>query len=205
MKRIVGLSLVALTLSLGQGWAEEEAEAARAAAKEANDKADAAKEEAKAAEDAKDAAESLEEAEATVKQFKKEDDSLAAVMDKAAGYAVFPTVGKAGMGVGGAHGSGIVYAGGKPIGTTSLTQLTIGFQLGGQVFSELILFEDAEALENFKGGNFEMSAQISAVVAAAGAAASAPYENGIKVLTMTGGGLMYEASVGGQKFSYKDL
>ena len=81
--------------------------------------------------------------------------------------------------------------------------MTIGFQLGGQVYSEIIFFKDSVALEDFKRGNFEMGAQVSAVALTAGASADTSYNGGVAVFTMAKGGLMYEASVGGQKFSYK--
>jgi lipid-binding SYLF domain-containing protein len=145
--------------------------------------------------------------------------------EHAYGYAVFPTVGKAGLGVGGAHGSGRVYEKGKAIGSTSLTQLSVGFQAGGQAFSEIIFFEDARALKEFTSGNFEFGADASAVAitAAVGAKASTTgssagasggkkdaktvgkYHKGTATFTVAKGGLMYEASIGGQKFSYKPL
>jgi lipid-binding SYLF domain-containing protein len=123
--------------------------------------------------------------------------------EKAYGYAVFPTVAKAGMGIGGAYGKGKVYEKGTLIGTSSLTQLTIGFQLGGQAYSEIIFFKDKKALDDFKSGNFELGAQASAVAVTAGASADADYDKGVAIFTQAKGGLMYEASVGGQKFSFK--
>jgi len=122
--------------------------------------------------------------------------------DASAGYAVFPTVTKGAMGVGAAHGDGEVIVHGAVIGTTSLTQVTIGAQLGGQQYSEIIFFDDKDALESFKGGHFTMSAQVSAVAAAEGASANAKYSSGVAVFTVAKGGLMYEASVGGQKFTF---
>lgn len=135
-------------------------------------------------------------------EFLKSDPSLQPIFDKAAGYVLFPSVAKGALGVGAASGTGQVYEKDKAIGQAALTQVTIGFQAGGQAYSELILFEDQTALENFKKGNMELSAQASAVAVTAGASANAKYEKGLMVLTMTKGGLMYEASVGGQKFSY---
>ena len=136
-------------------------------------------------------------------EFKKSDPAMMAFFDKAYGYAVFPTVAKAGIGIGAAHGTGKVYEKGVMIGKTTLTQLTIGFQLGGQAYSEIIFFEDAGALAHFKGGNFELGAQASAVAATAGASADADYSGGVAIFTIAKGGLMYEASVGGQKFSFE--
>ena len=139
------------------------------------------------------------------------------------GYAVFPTIGKGGIGIGGAHGSGRVYERGKYVGDTSMTQITVGLQLGGQAFSQVIFFQDERSFKEFTSGNFEFSAQASAVAITAGASASAgttggsagasggkndattsgEYHKGMAVFTIAKGGLMYEAAIGGQKFSYK--
>ena len=89
------------------------------------------------------------------------------------------------------------------MGNTSLAQVTVGLQLGGQSYSEIVFFETAAALTDFKKGNFALAAQVSAVAAAAGASANAKYRNGVAVFTVAKGGLMYEASVGGQKFKYE--
>lgn len=134
--------------------------------------------------------------------FKNKDPSMQAFFDHAYGYAVFPTVGKGGMGIGGAYGKGQVFQQGRVIGSVSLTQLTIGFQLGGQAYREIIFFKDKSTLDDFTSGNFEFSAQASAVAATAGASADADYNNGVAVFTLAKGGLMYEASIGGQKFSF---
>ena len=139
------------------------------------------------------------------------------------GYAIFPTVGKGGFGIGGAHGSGRVYEHGGYLGDASMTQVTIGFQLGGQAYSMIVFFEDERALKEFTSGSFEFGAQASAVAITAGASAQAgttgasasagtsakntkaagAYEKGMAVFTAAKGGLMYEASIGGQKFGYK--
>jgi len=144
----------------------------------------------------------LSDARQAVSEFKKADPSLKRFFNSAYAYAVFPTVGKGGIGIGGAYGRGIVFTGGQPAGETSLTQLTIGFQLGGQAYREIIFFRDKVALADFKRGNFELSAQASAVAATLGASADADFEKGVAVFTLAKGGLMYEASVGGQKFSF---
>lgn len=138
----------------------------------------------------------------TIASFKNKDPGLRKFFDQAYGYAVFPTVGKGGIGIGGAYGEGKVYRQGKYIGDSSLTQVTIGFQLGGQAYSEVIFFGTKAALDDFTGGNFEFGAQASAVAVTAGASADADYDAGVAVFTMAKGGLMYEASVGGQKFSF---
>jgi lipid-binding SYLF domain-containing protein len=158
----------------------------------------------------------------TINRFKKAGQS-AKFLETAYGYAVFPTVGKAGVVVGGAHGKGRVYEHGKVIGDTSMTQVTVGLQLGGEGYSEIIFFEDERALKEFTSGNFEFGADAHAVAITAAAGASTgttgssagasggkndastagKYYKGMSTFTITKGGLMYEASVGGQKFSYK--
>lgn len=137
-----------------------------------------------------------------VSTFKTSDPSIQKFFDSSSGYAVFPTVTKGAAGVGAAHGDGEVIHHGAVIGTTSLSQVTVGAQLGGQQYSEIIFFENKDALESFKQGHFTMSAQASAVAAAEGASANARYSSGVAVFTVAKGGLMYEASVGGQKFSF---
>ncbi|HTH62575.1 MAG TPA: YSC84-related protein [Paraburkholderia sp.] len=158
----------------------------------------------------------------TINLFKNAGES-GSLLESAYGYAVFPTVGKGGAGIGGAHGKGRVYEKGKHIGDTTMTQLTVGLQLGGQVYSELIVFENEQSLKQFTEGNFEFGADANAIAitAAAGAKAGTTgtsanvsagkkdaktaggYRKGVAVFTVAKGGLMYEASIGGQKFSYK--
>ena len=134
--------------------------------------------------------------------FRKAGES-AGFFDSAYGYAVFPTIGKGAIGFGGAYGKGHVYEKGAYVGNCSMSQATIGFQLGGQAYSEFIFFHDKTALDDFTKGQFELDAQASAVALTAGASGDMPYRKGIAIVTMAKGGLMYEASVGGQKFSYK--
>ena len=133
----------------------------------------------------------------------KSDPGLKKFFDESAGYAVFPTVGKGGVGVGGAYGRGELFEGGQLAGYCTLTQASIGLQLGGQAYTELIFFETKAALDSFKSGNFAFAAQASAVALKAGASANAKYSDGVAVFTMGEAGLMYEASIGGQKFSYE--
>jgi lipid-binding SYLF domain-containing protein len=149
------------------------------------------------------AADKVKEAKDTIAVFKKTDPGIAKFFSESAGWVVFPTVGKGAIGIGGAGGSGILFEGGKAVGEASLAQVTIGLQLGGQSYSEIIFFETAAAMNDFKKGNFALAAQVSAVALAAGASADAKYQSGVAVFTATKGGLMYEASVGGQKFGYK--
>jgi len=134
---------------------------------------------------------------------KEKDPELVRWFDEAYAYAVFPKVGKGGIGIGGAHGKGIVIRGDTTVATTSLSQLTIGFQLGGQVYAEFVLFKDKTAFDHFARGNFEMGAQVSAVAVTLGASADANYDGGVAVFTIAEGGLMYQATVGGQKFKYE--
>jgi len=149
-----------------------------------------------------DADDAVKEAQDTVDMFKKTDISLDNFFSRAAGYAVFPTVGKGALVAGGAYGSGVLFDHGTAVGKTSLTQVTVGFQLGGQAYSEVIFLETDSALTGFKSGQFALAAEASAVALTAGAAATAKYQQGVAIFTSTKGGLMYEASVGGQKFSY---
>ncbi|WP_028767396.1 YSC84-related protein [Shewanella fidelis] len=140
--------------------------------------------------------------------------------DNAYGYALFPTVGKGGIGLGAAYGKGRVYRGGSYTGDTSLTQVSFGFQLGGQAYSEIIFFKDQKAYNEFTSGSFEFGAQASAVAINIGAnaqagttgnsagagksAAKAAYINGMAVFTVAKGGLMFEAALAGQSFTFEE-
>ncbi len=167
------------------------------------------------ADDAKDDAD-------TVQLFKNAGES-GGFFAKCYGYAVFPTIGKGGLGIGGAHGDGRVYEKGKRIGETSMTQLSVGLQAGGQGYSEIIFFQDKRALDEFTSGNFEFGAGVEAVAITAAATAetgttgsaagasggkkdaktASAYHKGMAVFTITKGGLIAGASVSGQKFKYK--
>jgi lipid-binding SYLF domain-containing protein len=145
----------------------------------------------------------VSEAEATVASFRSTDPGLSRFFDGAAGYVVFPTVGKGGAIVGGAYGKGVLFEHCNPIGRATLTQVTVGAQLGGQSYSEIVFLESEEALARFKRGQFSVAAQASAVAAAAGRSANARYARGVAVFTLAETGLMAEASVGGQKFGFR--
>ncbi|GAL28146.1 hypothetical protein JCM19239_3382 [Vibrio variabilis] len=163
------------------------------------------------------ASESSSKYEATLNKFKQADATLP-FFDNAYGYAVFPTVGKGGFGIGGSYGEGQVYRQGTHVGDSTLAQLSIGLQLGAQAYSEIIFFESKADYYAFTSGSFEFGAQASAVALTLGASAQAgstgagaqagdkqskaTYINGMAVFTMTKGGLMYEASIGGQGFSF---
>ncbi len=142
---------------------------------------------------------------AAIELFKKTDPKMEALFTNATGYAIFPSVGKGAFGIGAAHGKGEVFERGRLIGSASLTQITIGFQLGGQEYAEAIFFENLAALTKFTSNQFAMSAQASAVAAAEGASRDAKYQQGVLVFTIAKGGLMFEASVGGQKFKFTPL
>jgi lipid-binding SYLF domain-containing protein len=141
--------------------------------------------------------------ETAIQLAKKTDPGLQKFFDTAAGYAVFPSVGKGAVGVGGAYGRGELYEGGRLAGYCTLTQASIGLALGGQKYTELIFFETKAALDRFKSGNFAFAAQASAVALKSGVSANAKYADGVAVFTMGEEGLMYEASVGGQKFNFQ--
>jgi lipid-binding SYLF domain-containing protein len=151
------------------------------------------------------------------------NETVAPFFDQSYGYAIFPSIGKGGIGVGGAYGKGQVYRNGRVTGIVSLSKLTIGFQLGGQVFSEVIFLKDERAYNEFTSGSYEFDATASAVAITAGAqaqvgtvgssanASAGPataaqvetgYTKGMAVFTHAIGGLMYEAAIGGQKFNF---
>jgi lipid-binding SYLF domain-containing protein len=162
----------------------------------------------------------------TVKLFQDAGES-ASFFKKSYGYAVFPTIGKAGLGIGGAHGSGCVFRQGKQVGTAKMTQVSFGWQAGAQGYSLLVFFEDERAFNEFTSGEFEFGAKASAVAITAGASTGAStsgassgasagkkdattkahggYEKGMASFSIVKGGLMYEAALGGAKFKYKPL
>lgn len=138
-----------------------------------------------------------------IKKFKRKDPTIRGFFKRSYAYAVFPTVGKGGIGIGGAYGKGIVYRRGSVVGTARLAQFSIGFQLGGQAYREIIFFQTKSIFRRFTNGQLKLGAQASAVAAKKGAGANASFDHGIAVFTMTKGGLMYEATVAGQSFKYK--
>jgi lipid-binding SYLF domain-containing protein len=145
----------------------------------------------------------MEESKIAKEEFLSTDKLMQSLFEDAYGYVIFPNIGKGAAGVGGAAGNGIVYQKGKPIGTAKMKQVSVGFQFGGQVYSEVIFFEDKAALDRFKSGKFEFAGQASAVAVTTGVSTNVKYRDGVMVFTQEKGGLMYEASVGGQKFNYK--
>jgi len=145
----------------------------------------------------------VHDADTVVSRAKGRDPSLADALNGSAGYAVFPKVGKGGAGVGGAYGKGVLYEHGNMVGYCDLTQASVGLQLGGQTYTQIVCFQDKAALDKFKHGDFAFDAQASAVALEAGAGANAKFREGVKVFTMNEEGMMVEAAVGGQKFSYR--
>lgn len=137
--------------------------------------------------------------------FLKTDKGMDKFFEDSYGYVIFPNVGKGGLAVGAASGNGTVYKSGDLVGMAKLTQISIGFQAGGQSFREVIFFESKKTFDRFKENKIEFAAQISAVAAASGASADAKYIEGVSVFTMAKRGLMYQASIGGQKFKFKSL
>jgi lipid-binding SYLF domain-containing protein len=161
----------------------------------------------------------------TIKLY-QESPQVQPYFENAYGYAILPTVGKAGLGVGGAYGKGQVYRGGKVTGKTSLIKLSVGFQAGGQAFSEIVFLKDERAYREFTSGQFTFDAQATAIAVTAGAQAKTgsagtsasltagpktgiqsktEYYRGMSVFVYTKGGLMFEAAIGGQKFTFKPL
>ena len=143
------------------------------------------------------------DAQRTVATYQKTDPGLSSFIGRSAAYVVFPSVLKGGVGIGGAHGSGVLFENGRPTGRASLSQVSVGAQLGGQEYSEVIFFETPQALAGFKKGEFTFSAQATAVALKSGAAANAKFKEGVAVFTGAKGGLMFEASLGGQKFKFE--
>jgi lipid-binding SYLF domain-containing protein len=188
--------------------AGELAEKAGAKAEKAGDKAEQATEsmhrqmETRNHKYARRDAPDVKQAHQAIGELERADPGLTRLFNGAAGYAVFATVGKGAVGVGGARGSGILFERGTAVGKTTLTQLTVGLQLGGQAYSEVVFFETEKALADFKKSEFTMAAQLSAVAVTTGASANAKYVEGVSVFTLAKGGVMAEASVGGQKFTY---
>ncbi|HEX4849653.1 MAG TPA: lipid-binding SYLF domain-containing protein, partial [Puia sp.] len=144
----------------------------------------------------------VEDAQDATKDFLHTDSLMKSLLTSAYGYAVFPTVGKGAFIVGGAGGDGVVFEQQKAIGKSQMSQLTVGLQAGGQSYREIIFFENKETMDRFKSDKIEFSSQVSAVAAKSGASANIKYVEGIMIFTQQKGGLMFEASVGGQKFKF---
>ena len=145
----------------------------------------------------------IEDSEKALAEMIEKQPKLQSFKDKSYGYAVFPKVTKAAFGVGGAGGKGIVYKNHVPMGESTLSQVNIGFQAGGQQYKEVIFFENAKAYEKFTNKKVKFDGQASAVAITEGGSVDVAFKDGLAVFTQTSGGLMFEASIGGQHFSYK--
>ena len=144
----------------------------------------------------------IEDSKEAKKEFIEGDWQMEKHFSSSYGYVIYPNVGKGGIGIGGAAGNGVAYEQGTMVGMAKLSQVSIGFQWGGQAYREVIFFESKKQMDRFKENKVELSAQVSAVAVTAGASADAKYVDGVMVFTMQKGGLMYEAAVGGQKFKF---
>ena len=146
----------------------------------------------------------ISEAKTALEQMLEKAPKVKAEFNAAYGYAIFPEIKKAGIGIGGAGGKGVVYQGGAVTGQSKMSQASIGFQLGAQKYSELILFENKKAYDYFTGGKLKFNAEVNAVALDADAGGfDSPYQSGVKIYTMAQGGVMFSASVAGQKFTFE--
>lgn len=143
-----------------------------------------------------------ESAQSTLDRFKRQKPGLDKELAGIPAYAVFPSIGKGGLGVGGAYGRGVLYENGQPTGFCDVSQASIGFQAGGQSYAELLMLQDDKAVQRFKTNTAQVGANASAVALTAGAQGNAQFNNGMAIYTLTNGGLMYEAAVNGQRFTY---
>jgi lipid-binding SYLF domain-containing protein len=160
---------------------------------------------ARAAADSKTDVDLQAAAQQAISDFKLKDPSLEKFFDGSVGYAVFPSVGQGGLVFGGAHGAGLVYEKGALIGKATVSKATVGAQIGGESYAEVIFFQTPEALQDFKESRLELSAGIGAVAAAEGAAQSVNYQQGVAVFTLPRSGFMARAAIGGQKFKFEPL
>ncbi|MDP4265573.1 MAG: YSC84-related protein [Bacteroidota bacterium] len=147
----------------------------------------------------------LSESQKAHEAFIKKDPSMSKLFTNSVGYVIFPKIDKAGFVVGGSGGAGAVYEKGKAIGTAKVAQVSVGAQVGAQTYREVIFFENKDVLDRFKDNKVEFSAQLSAVAVKSGVSANAKYADGVAIFTDDLSGLMAEAAVGGQKFTYKSL
>jgi lipid-binding SYLF domain-containing protein len=144
----------------------------------------------------------VNESRQTIAVYRQKDPGIDGFFRRSVAYVVFPGIGKGGLGIGGAHGTGILFENNAPVGKVTMTQVSIGAQAGGEEFSEIVFYDVPKAVAELKQGHAELSGNLSAVALKQGAAAHTQFKNGVAVFTATKGGLMLEASVGGQKFDY---
>lgn len=155
--------------------------------------------------DQEEVQERMPQIEETIATFRDMEPDLQRFFDESAGYAVYPTVGTGGLVVGGAHGDGVLFQNGEIVGTTSITEVSFGAQVGGQTFSEIIFFQNDESLNDFKDGTFDLGASASAIIVERGAARAASFHDGVAVFVHPKQGLMAAATVEGQSFTYTPL
>jgi len=139
----------------------------------------------------------------TIALFKEKDSTIAQLFSSSAGYVVLPTVGKGGLIVGGAHGNGEAFEGGKYIGAVSVSEVSVGAQVGGQSYSQVVFFETPAAVRRLKDNSFQFAAEISAIGVDQGVAKNAKFKDGIATFVIPKQGLMASAAVGGQKLSFE--
>src|SRR5262245_18422010 len=144
----------------------------------------------------------IREAHHTVDVYRAADPGINEFFRRSVGYVVFPGIGKGGLGIGGAHGTGVLFERGAPVGKVTMNQVTVEAQAGGQEFSQIVFFEVHQTLNDLKAGKASLSAEDSAVALSSGAAAKWRFKTAVAVFTTTKGGPMLEASVGGQKFKF---
>lgn len=152
-----------------------------------------------------EAAERRDKASEAMEAFRDNDPTLGAYFDEAYGYAVFPSITKGGAGIGGARGKGLLFQGGRPVMKAYVSEFSIGAQIGGKKYSEIVFFRDKTAYDAFVDGEFEFSAQAAAVISKSGSGAATNYDEGVAVFLLDKGGAMAEASIAGQRFKVKPL
>lgn len=157
------------------------------------------------AQDSKDIDKLISESAKAKANFIKTDPTMSGLFASSQGYVIFPKNGKGGLIIGGSGGNGVLYEKGKSMGTAKMAQVTIGAQAGGASYSEIIFFENKDALDRFKNNKVEFSSQLTAVALKSGVSKDAKYSDGVAVFTQDLSGLMAEATVGGQKFTYKPI
>jgi len=157
------------------------------------------------AQDEKEKEKLISESKTAKADIQKADPTMSRMFTTSSGYVIFPKIGKGAIIIGGSGGHGVLYENGKVTGTAKMAQVSVGAQVGGESYREVIFFENKEALERFKDNKVEFTGQVSAVAIKSGASANAKYADGVAVFTQDLSGLMAEAAVGGQKFTYKPL
>jgi lipid-binding SYLF domain-containing protein len=147
----------------------------------------------------------MKDAEKAITTLKQSDRGLEKFFNNASGYVVFPNVGEGALIIGAASGNGVLYENGVSTGMAEMKKLDIGMQAGGEAYTQVVFFETEEALNEFKEGNFEFSAEAKAVIIDEAVSKNANYNDGVVVFAKSKGGVMADVSIGGQKFSYSEF